>query len=870
MFFIDFLKYILTFFYSLTESYGFSIILLSLAVTVMMFPLFWIAEIIQNKERARKAKMQSALDKLKDVTNKREKYYYTKRIYRQYNYSPLYSLSGLLGLVIQIPFFLAAYWMLIEFTPIEGVSFGPIKDLSKPDGLLSYNGLSINILPFVMTVVNLFAVFLYAQNLDKTQQKQQIVIALVFLILLYNLPSALVLYWTMNNVFAIGKNGFIDKVNPVKTNFDHDRYILFKDCLSWLKTHHSKIIFVLLTWSIYFLILNAFYKVTLGSCLTTTMSLFVSFFFLEVVCVLLFLFKYQEKKQLKRKMIITYFLLHIPLVSFFIFLKFSNTFYISGSFVLTLFSIVLFLFIIVLLMQGRSVKEDKTNYNRKSRTKILYFVASALIVIAPLIQYYLNNTIYFSTATVFLYFIVFLGAPLLLVAVTNYLNKSNSTYLYFGVLIALFFTLYTLPIITSLTSLIAENNFSVHIVSLLIITLVFIWLFYNSKITVLLFSIFLLVGSTIQVVNVSYQDLPVKLNTEKSDLYNHLSSKEIKRSPNIYYLLYDSYINENLMALYDIDNSEQMNYLRSKNFQISEKVYSTGSGTLITTSHLLDLSTDGIKEQYSNIIMGNSTVDNLLQKNGYETHYIVGEYFIRGFNVPFGGDYLNNESTTSLSVKQSDHSNNSVKTVMYSILMGEFKFNNEFLLGKKTEDVKEELKKYNIANFRKKPKFLFYHSNYPGHGNGNCHPNESELYAKNIQLANKMMKEDVESILSTDKNAVIIIAGDHGVHRKGNCQTKLKSYQENEIKAEHILDNYGTFLAVKYPDNYEQKEILLLQNVFINIFSYLFDLNNLNDYKLPAKTIGEPLPNGSITNGKITYGADKGSSLEEIFSKDSE
>lgn len=870
MFFINFLKYILTLFYNWTDSYGFSIILLSLAVSIMLFPLFWLAEIIQNKERARKAKMQADLDKLKDVTNKREKYYYTKRIYRQYNYSPLYSFAGLLGLIIQIPFFLAAYWMLIEYTPIQGVSFGPITDLSEPDGLLSFSGVSINILPFVMTVVNIFASFLYAKNLDKSQQKQQLIIALVFLLLLYNLPAALVLYWTFNNVFAIGKNGLIAKFIPNNNYVKHDRLSVFHDFVSWLKKHHSEITFVLLTWSIYFMILSAFYRVTLGICFTYYMSILASFIFLEVIYILLFLFKRAEKQLLKRKLVLTYFVLHLLLIGFFIFLAFANSEYISGSLILSLFSFVLLLLILILLKKISKSKDEETIKKSGSNKKYFFYLAGTLTLSAPLIQYYLNNTNYFSTTSAFLYFTVFLGVPLLLIAVTIYLHNRKSTYLYFGVFIALFFTLYTLPILTHVGSLIAEKNFSVHIISLLTSTIVFIWLCYNSKITVLLFSLFIFAGSIIQVTNSSYHNLSADLKIQKSDLYNYLSTKKIKRSPNIYYLLYDSYINENLMSFYDIDNSEQMNYLRDKNFQISDKVYSTGSGTLITTSQLLNITTDGVQEEYQNVIMGNSTVDDLLQKNGYETHYIVGEYFVRGFDVPFGGDYLNNETSTSLSSMQSEYSNNSIETVVYSILMGEFKFDNEFLLGKKTEDVKADLKRFNIANFRSKPKFLFYHTNYPGHGKGNCHVNENQLYEDKIQVANEMMKNDVESILSIDKNAIIIIAGDHGVHRKGDCQTGLKKFQEDEIKAEHILDNYGTFLAVKYPDNYKQKDILLLQNVFINVFSYLFDINDLSNYKLPPKTIGGPLPEGSISDGKITYGADKGIILEELFSKENQ
>jgi YidC/Oxa1 family membrane protein insertase len=210
MFLVDILKYLLELFYNITANYGLSIILLSLTVTILMLPLFWIAEKLQNRERARKARMQPALDRLKDVTNKQEKYYYTRRVYKQYSYSPIYSLTGILGLLIQVPFFVAAYWMLLEYTPLEGVSYGPINNLFQPDGIISIGGMEINLLPFVMTFINLFAGYLYAKNMGKSEQIQLIVLAFVFFVLLYNMSAALVLYWTMNNVFAVGKNWLIN------------------------------------------------------------------------------------------------------------------------------------------------------------------------------------------------------------------------------------------------------------------------------------------------------------------------------------------------------------------------------------------------------------------------------------------------------------------------------------------------------------------------------------------------------------------------------------------------------------------------------------------------------------------------------------
>jgi YidC/Oxa1 family membrane protein insertase len=237
VFLTEILNNIFELFYDITSSYGLSIILLSLAVTIIMVPLFWIAEKLQNIERARKVRMQPALDGLKDITNKQEKYYYTRRIYRQYKYSPFYSLTGLLGLLIQIPFFIAAYWFLLEYAPLEGVSYGPIKDLFQPDGLFFFGGMTINLLPFVMTIVNLFVGYLYAKNRSKSEQIQLIVIAFIFLVLLYNMSAALVLYWTMNNVFAIGKNWFIKKIPDklLSNNVELKVFNLFKVIYAFTK-----------------------------------------------------------------------------------------------------------------------------------------------------------------------------------------------------------------------------------------------------------------------------------------------------------------------------------------------------------------------------------------------------------------------------------------------------------------------------------------------------------------------------------------------------------------------------------------------------------------------------------------------------------
>ena len=185
------LEQILLLFYQLTSSYGASIMLLSLAVTIIMLPLYWFAEKLQLREHKRKIIMQPHLEEIKDLENKQEKYYYTKEVYRKNNYKPYYSLTGLIGLAVQLPFFIAAYWMLLDYNPLEGMSFGPIKDLFQPDGMLVLGDASINLLPILMTLINLLGVGLHYKYIKKNEAIQLVVIALVFLALLYKISFKL-------------------------------------------------------------------------------------------------------------------------------------------------------------------------------------------------------------------------------------------------------------------------------------------------------------------------------------------------------------------------------------------------------------------------------------------------------------------------------------------------------------------------------------------------------------------------------------------------------------------------------------------------------------------------------------------------------
>jgi hypothetical protein len=89
---------------------------------------------------------------------------------------------------------------------LSGQSFLFINDLGKPDSIFYIGKLPINILPILMTGFNLISGVIYTKG-QQTREKVQVYgLAAIFLVLLYNSPSGLVLYWTMNNLYSMMKN----------------------------------------------------------------------------------------------------------------------------------------------------------------------------------------------------------------------------------------------------------------------------------------------------------------------------------------------------------------------------------------------------------------------------------------------------------------------------------------------------------------------------------------------------------------------------------------------------------------------------------------------------------------------------------------
>lgn len=192
--------------YNILGNAGGAILPLSFAASLLILPLYKRADAIQVEERALEKRMESDIKHIRKTFHGDERYMMQQAYYRVNAYKPIYQLRSALPLLLQIPFFIAAYQLLSHLTLLEGVNFLGISDLSKPDALLSVGGISVNLLPLVMTSINLASSYLYSRDMRLRDKLQLYMTAVVFLVLLYQSPSGLVLYWTFNNVFSLMRN----------------------------------------------------------------------------------------------------------------------------------------------------------------------------------------------------------------------------------------------------------------------------------------------------------------------------------------------------------------------------------------------------------------------------------------------------------------------------------------------------------------------------------------------------------------------------------------------------------------------------------------------------------------------------------------
>ncbi len=201
--------------FKIQDNAGLAIVVLSLVMNVLLLPLYRRTDAIQEEAIATEKKMRPYVDHIKKTFGGNERFMLLQTCYRQHHYKPTDAIKGLTPLLLEIPFFMAAYNFLSGLDSLNHAVFGPIGNLGAPDGLIVIGGIAINLLPILMTAINLISSAIYTKDAPMKTKVQLFGMAALFLILLYDSPAGLVLYWTLNNVFSLVKNILMKSKKPL-------------------------------------------------------------------------------------------------------------------------------------------------------------------------------------------------------------------------------------------------------------------------------------------------------------------------------------------------------------------------------------------------------------------------------------------------------------------------------------------------------------------------------------------------------------------------------------------------------------------------------------------------------------------------------
>lgn len=229
---------------------GLTIFVVSLFVNLGSLPMFISAYKLQKKERDIQEEMAPKVKSIKANFKGAEKFMILSTYYRQNNYHPIMSLRISLSLLLEIPFFTAAYLFFSHLDMLNGMNWWIIKDLALPDGLLKINNVTINLLPILMTIFNVISCEIYMKGFKFKEKVQIYALAFVFLIILYNSPSGLVLYWTFNNLISLIRS-FIIKLK--KSLICLSAFLLFIIILICIKIPSYRIPFLLVDFFMLFI-----------------------------------------------------------------------------------------------------------------------------------------------------------------------------------------------------------------------------------------------------------------------------------------------------------------------------------------------------------------------------------------------------------------------------------------------------------------------------------------------------------------------------------------------------------------------------------------------------------------------------------------
>jgi len=214
------LKWLLVMFHRIIPNYGVAIILLTLLVKILFFPLTKKSSEATLRMQALAPRIKELQEKYKDNPQKMNAE--MAAFYKQEGYNPI---SGCLPMLLQLPLFFAMYNLFNNHFDLRGAMFIPhwIPDLSLPESVWDFPGgfrlpllgwNALRLLPFIYVGSQLLygKVTQTPDQSNNAQMKMMLyVMPLMFFFILYNVPSGLLIYWIFSNILTMVQQVLINK-----------------------------------------------------------------------------------------------------------------------------------------------------------------------------------------------------------------------------------------------------------------------------------------------------------------------------------------------------------------------------------------------------------------------------------------------------------------------------------------------------------------------------------------------------------------------------------------------------------------------------------------------------------------------------------
>jgi YidC/Oxa1 family membrane protein insertase len=199
-------------FHDLSGNWGVAIILLTVLIKIVFFPL----SAASYKSMAKMKLITPRLTKIREMYE-HDRNKMNQAMMELYKTEKINPLGGCFPILVQIPVFIALYWVLLSSVEMRNAPWlGWITDLSTPDPWF--------ILPVVMTLTTLLQTALNPTPPDPLQAKLMWFMPLAFSVMFFFFPAGLVLYWITNNVLSIAQQWIINTRMGVPPQFNLPKF----------------------------------------------------------------------------------------------------------------------------------------------------------------------------------------------------------------------------------------------------------------------------------------------------------------------------------------------------------------------------------------------------------------------------------------------------------------------------------------------------------------------------------------------------------------------------------------------------------------------------------------------------------------------